>query len=102
MQWEDVSLKFKQTNGAEDALGNPILSYYWHSGFKGRFTEFNQNDFQMLGYDTYVDSRKIIIYGFDRQSFPNLERIEVEGVEYKIDQYKDLKKYGLFYISKYR
>lgn len=102
MRWEDVILKFKRTDGSEDVLGNPIVSYYWQSGYKCRFTEFNQVDFQMLGYDTYANSRKIIIPGFDRQIFLNLESIDVEGVEYKIDQYKDLKKYGLFYISKYR
>ena len=102
MQWLPVKLTIKSTSENTDALGNPIYGTVEYGGYSGRYTEFNQNDFQMLGYETYSDVRKILIPNIDRLKAKSVTKITVENEVYKVDSYKDLKKYGLFYISRYR
>lgn len=102
MQWKPITITLKQNNGQEDALGNPIYSKTNVDTFAGRFTEYNQTDYTMLGYDTYVDSRKLLIPNFDRTLYDSVVNITVENKVYSVDMYKDLVKYGLFYITRYR
>lgn len=102
MQWLPVKLTIKSTSENTDALGNPIYKTREDDGYIGRYTEFNQNDFQMLGYETYSDVRKILIPNIDREKANSVVKITVENEVYNVDGYKDLKKYGLFYISRYR
>ena len=102
MQWLPVQLTIKSTSENTDALGNPIYKTLEDDGYIGRYTEFNQNDFQMLGYETYSDVRKILIPNIDRLKAKAVVKITVEDEVYKVDSYKDLRKYGLFYISRYR
>ena len=56
----------------------------------------------MLGYQTYSDVRKILIPNIDRLKSKSVVKITVEDEVYNVDRYKDLRKYGLFYISRYR
>lgn len=102
MQWLPVKLTIKSTSESTDALGNPIYKTVEDGGYSGRYTEFNQNDFQMLGYETYSDVRKILIPNIDRLKANSVVKITVEDEVYNVGRYKDLRKYGLFYISRYR
>ncbi len=102
MQWLPVKLTIKSTSGYTDELGNPIYGTVDNDGYVGRYTEFNQNDFQMLGYETFSDVRKILIPNIDREKAKSVVKITVENEVYNVDKYKDLRKYGLFYISRYR
>lgn len=102
MQWLPVKLTIKSTSENTDALGNPIHETVEDDGYSGRYTEFNQNDFQILGYETYSDVRKILIPNIYREKAKSVTKITVENEVYKVDSYKDLRKYGLFYISRYR
>lgn len=102
MQWLPVQLTIKSTSENTDALGNPIYKTLEDDGYSGRYTEFNQNDFQILGYETYSDIRKILIPKIDRLKAKSIVKITVEDEVYSVDRYKDLRKYGLFYISRYR
>lgn len=102
MQWLPVKLTTKSTSEETDELGNPIYATVEVDGYLGRFTEFNQTDFQLLGYETYSDIRKILIVGIDREKAKSVTKITVEDEAYNVDSYKDLRKYGLFYISRYR
>ena len=102
MQWLPVKLTIKSTSEVMDELGNPILATVDVDDYLGRFTEFNQTDFQMLGYETYSDVRKLLIVGIDREKAKSVVKITVENEVYNVDKYKDLRKYGLFYISRYR
>lgn len=102
MQWLPIKLTIKSTSQSEDELGNLIYETIENSDYVGRYTEFNQTDFQMLGYETYSDVRKILIPNFDRKLARLVTKITVENEVYNVDSYKDLKKYGLFYISRYR
>ena len=102
MQWLPVKLTIKPASEYTDELGNPIYGTVEEDGFVGRYTEFNQNDFQMLGYETYSDVRKILIPNIDRVKAKSVVKITVENEVYNVDKYKDLRKYGLFYISRYR
>ncbi|WAX17966.1 hypothetical protein SG586P1_00011 [Streptococcus phage SG586P1] len=102
MQWLPIKLTIKSTSQSEDELGNLIYETIQNSDYVGRYTEFNQTDFQMLGYETYSDVRKILIPNFDRNLARLVTKITVENEVYNVDSYKDLRKYGLFYISRYR
>ena len=103
MQWLPVKLTIKSASEDTDELGNPIYgTTVDNDGYVGRYTEFNQNDFQMLGYETYSDVRKILIPNIDREKAKSVVKITVENEVYNVDKYKDLRKYGLFYISRYR
>ena len=102
MQWLPVELTIKPASEYTDELGNPIYGTVENDGYVGRYTEFNQNDFQMLGYETYSDVRKILIPNIDREKAKSVVKITVENEVYNVDKYKDLRKYGLFYISRYR
>ena len=102
MQWLPVKLTIKSASEETDELGNPIYGTAEEDGYVGRYTEFNQNDFQMLGYETYSDVRKILIPNIDRVKAKSVVKITVESEVYNVDKYKDLRKYGLFYISRYR
>ena len=102
MQWLPVKLTIKPASEYTDELGNPIYRTVDNDGYVGRYTEFNQNDFQMLGYETYSDVRKILIPNVDREKAKSVVKITVENEVYNVDKYKDLRKYGLFYISRYR
>ena len=102
MQWLPVKLTIKPASEYTDALGNPIYGTDNEDGYVGRYTEFNQNDFQMLGYETFSDVRKILIPNIDREKAKSVVKITVENEVYNVDKYKDLRKYGLFYISRYR
>lgn len=102
MQWLPVKLTMKSTSEETDELGNPIHGTVDVDGYLGRFTEFNQTDFQMLGYETYSDVRKILVPNIDREKAKSVVKITVEDEVYNVDKYKDLRKYGLFYISRYR
>lgn len=102
MQWLPVKLTIKSASEYTDGLGNPIYGTVDEDGYVGRYTEFNQNDFQMLGYETYSDVRKILIPNIDREKAKSVVKITVENEVYNVDKYKDLRKYGLFYISRYR
>ena len=102
MQWLPVKLTIKPASEYTDELGNPIYGTVDNDGCVGRYTEFNQNDFQMLGYETYSDVRKILIPNIDREKAKSVVKITVENEVYNVDKYKDLRKYGLFYISRYR
>ena len=102
MQWLPVKLTIKPASEQTDELGNPIYGTVDNDGSVGRYTEFNQNDFQMLGYETYSDVRKILIPNIDREKAKSVVKITVENEVYNVDKYKDLRKYGLFYISRYR
>lgn len=102
MQWLPVKLTTKSASEETDELGNPIHTTVEVDGYLGRFTEFNQTDFQMLGYETYSDIRKLLIVGIDREKAKSVTKITVEDEAYNVDSYKDLRKYGLFYISRYR
>lgn len=102
MQWLPVKLTIKSAIENTDELGNPIYGTVENDEYIGRYTEFNQNDFQMLGYETYSDVRKILIPNIDREKAKSVIKITVENEVYKVDKYKDLRKYGLFYISRYR
>lgn len=102
MQWLPVKLTTKSTSEETDELGNPIHATVDVDGYLGRFTEFNQTDFQLLGYETYSDIRKLLIVGIDREKAKSVTKITVEDEAYNVDSYKDLRKYGLFYISRYR
>ena len=102
MQWLPVKLTIKSIGENTDALGNPIYETLEDDGYSGRYTEFNQNDFQILGYETYSDIRKILIPNIDRLKAKSIVKITVEDEVYSVDRYKDLRKYGLFYISRYR
>lgn len=102
MQWLPVKLTIKSIGENTDALGNPIYETVDDNGYVGRYTEFNQNDFQMLGYQTYSDVRKLLIPNIDRKKAKSVVKITVEDEVYNVDRYKDLRKYGLFYISRYR
>ena len=102
MQWLPVKLTIKSTSENTDALGNPIYDTLEDASYVGRYTEFNQNDFQILGYETYSDVRKILIPNIYREKAKHVTKITVENEVYKVDSYKDLRKYGLFYISWYR
>lgn len=102
MQWLPVKLTIKPASEYTDELGNPIYGTVDNDGYVGRYTEFNQNDFQMLGYETYSDVRKILIPNIDRKKAKSVVKITVENEVYNVDKYKDLRKYGLFYISRYR
>lgn len=102
MQWLPVKLTIKPASEYTDELGNPIYGTVDNDGYVGRYTEFNQNDFQMLGYETFSDVRKLLIVGIDREKAKSVVKITVENEVYNVDKYKDLRKYGLFYISRYR
>lgn len=102
MQWLPVKLTIKPASEYTDELGNPIYGTVENDGYVGRYTEFNQNDFQMLGYETFSDVRKILIPNIDRKKAKSVVKITVENEVYNVDKYKDLRKYGLFYISRYR
>ena len=102
MQWLPVKLTIKPASEYTDELGNPIYGTVDNDGYIGRYTEFNQNDFQMLAYETYSDVRKILIPNIDREKAKSVVKITVENEVYNVDKYKDLRKYGLFYISRYR
>ena len=102
MQWLPVKLTIKPASEYTDELGNPIYGTVDEDDYTGRYTEFNQNDFQMLGYETYSDVRKILIPNIDREKAKSVVKITVENEVYNVDKYKDLRKYGLFYISRYR
>lgn len=102
MQWLPVKLTIKSTSEETDELGNPIYGTAEEDGYVGRYTEFNQNDFQVLGYETYSDVRKVLIPSIDRVKAKSVVKITVEDEAYNVDKYKDLRKYGLFYISRYR
>lgn len=102
MQWLPVKLTIKSASEDTDELGNPIYGTVDKDGYIGQYTEFNQNDFQMLGYETYSDVRKILIPNIDREKAKSVIKITVENEVYNVDKYKDLRKYGLFYISRYR
>lgn len=102
MQWLPVKLTTKSISEETDELGNPIHATEEVDGYLGRFTEFNQTDFQMLGYETFSDIRKLLIVGIDREKAKSVTKITVEDEAYNVDSYKDLRKYGLFYISRYR
>ena len=102
MQWLPVKLTIKPASEYTDELGNPIYGTVENDEYVGRYTEFNQNDFQMLGYETYSDVRKILIPNIDRKKAKSVVKITVENEVYNVDKYKDLRKYGLFYISRYR
>lgn len=102
MQWLPVKLTIKPASEYTDELGNPIYGTVDNDGYIGRYTEFNQNDFQTLGYETYSDVRKILIPNIDRGKAKSVVKITVENEVYNVDKYKDLRKYGLFYISRYR
>lgn len=102
MQWLPVKLTIKSSSEETDELGNPIYGTVDNDGYVGRYTEFNQNDFQVLGYETYSDVRKILIPNIDREKAKSVVKITVENEVYNVDRYKDLRKYGLFYISRYR
>lgn len=102
MQWLPVKLTIKPASEYTDELGNPIYVTVENDGYVGRYTEFNQNDFQMLGYETYSDVRKILIPNIDRVKAKSVAKVIVENEVYNVDKYKDLRKYGLFYISRYR
>ena len=102
MQWLPVKLTIKSANEETDELGNPIYGTVDNDGYVGRYTEFNQNDFQILGYETFSDVRKILIPSIDREKAKSVVKITVENEVYNVDKYKDLRKYGLFYISRYR
>ena len=102
MQWLPVKLTIKPASGYTDELGNPIYGTVDNDGYVGRYTEFNQTDFQMLGYETFSDVRKILIPNIDRKKAKSVVKITVENEVYNVDKYKDLRKYGLFYISRYR
>ena len=102
MQWLPVKLTIKPASEYTDELGNPIYGTVDNDGYVGRYTEFNQTDFQMLGYETYSDVRKILIPNIDREKAKSVVKITVENEVYNVDKYKDLRKYGLFYISRYR
>lgn len=102
MQWLPVKLTTKSTSEETDELGNPIYGTVDEDGYVGRYTEFNQTDFQVLGYETYSDVRKILIPNIDREKAKSVVKITVENEVYNVDKYKDLRKYGLFYISRYR
>ena len=102
MQWLPVKLTIKSSSEETDELGNPIYGTVDNDGYVGRYTEFNQNDFQVLGYETYSDVRKILIPNIDREKAKSVVKITVENEVYNVDKYKDLRKYGLFYISRYR
>ena len=102
MQWLPVKLTIKPASEYTDELGNPIYGTVDNDGYVGRYTEFNQNDFQMLGYETFSDVRKILIPTIDREKAKSVVKITVENEVYNVDKYKDLRKYGLFYISRYR
>ena len=102
MQWLPVKLTIKSASEDTDELGNPVYETVDNDGYVGRYTEFNQNDFQMLGYETYSDVRKILIPNIDREKAKSVVKITVENEVYNVDKYKDLRKYGLFYISRYR
>ena len=102
MQWLPVKLTIKSASENTDELGNPIYETVEDDGYSGRYTEFNQNDFQILGYETYSDIRKLLIPNIDRVKAKSVTKITVEDEVYKVDRYKDLRKYGLFYISRYR
>lgn len=102
MQWLPVELTITSASEETDELGNPIYGTAEEDGYVGRYTEFNQNDFQILGYETYSDVRKILIPNIDRVKAKSVVKITVESEVYNVDKYKDLRKYGLFYISRYR
>ena len=102
MQWLPVKLTIKPASEYTDELGNPIYGTVDEDDYTGRYTEFNQNDFQMLGYETYSDVRKILIPNIDREKAKSVVKITVGNEVYNVDKYKDLRKYGLFYISRYR
>ena len=102
MEWKQVTINFKQDSGSQDALGNPIYTYSTVDSYKGRFTEFNENEYATLGYETIRNTRKILVPEFARQLYRDVEKIIIEGESYKVTNYKDLRKYGLFYISRYR
>ena len=102
MQWLPVKLTIKSASEETDELGNPINGTAEEDGYVGRYTEFNQTDFQVLGYETYSDVRKILIPNIDRGKAKSVVKITVEDETYNVDKYKDLRKYGLFYISRYR
>lgn len=102
MQWLPVKITTKSASANTDELGNPIYETIENDGYIGRYTEFSQNDFQMLGYETYSDVRKILIPNIDRIKAKLVTKITVENEVYNVDSYKDLRKYGLFYISRYR
>ena len=102
MQWLPVKLTIKPASEYTDELGNPIYGTVDEDDYTGRYTEFNQNDFQVLGYETYSDVRKILIPNIDREKAKSVVKITVENEVYNVDKYKDLRKYGLFYISRYR
>ena len=102
MQWLPVKLTIKSASEETDELGNPIYGTTENDGYVGRYTEFNQNDFQVLGYETYSDVRKILIPNIGREKAKSVVKITVENEVYNVDKYKDLRKYGLFYISRYR
>lgn len=102
MQWLPIKLTIKSVSEETDELGNPIYRTVNDDEYTGRYTEFNQNDFQILGYETYSDVRKILIPNIDRLKAKSVTKITIENEVYKVDSYKDLRKYGLFYISRYR
>ena len=102
MQWLPVKLTIKSASEETDELGNPVYGTVDNDGYVGRYTEFNQNDFQVLGYETYSDVRKILIPNIDRVKAKSVAKVTVENEVYNVDKYKDLRKYGLFYISRYR
>ena len=102
MQWLPVKLTIKPASEYTDELGNPIYGTVDNDRYIGRYTEFNQKDFQMLGYETYKKKKKILIPNIDREKAKSVVKITVENEVYNVDKYKDLRKYGLFYISRYR
>jgi hypothetical protein len=102
MQWLPIKLTIKSASVNTDELGNPIYGTVEYDGYIGRYTEFNQTDFQILGYETYSDVRKILIPNIDRTKAKSVTKITVENEVYNVDSYKDLRKYVLFYISRYR
>ena len=96
MQWLPVKLTIKPASEYTDELGNPIYGTVDNDGYIGRYTEFNQNDFQMLGYETYSDVRKILIPNIDREKAKSVVKITVENEVYKKEKKKEKRKYEIY------
>lgn len=102
MQYIPFTAIFEKKSGEQDVLGNEITSEVQSQRSRGQFTEWNANDVAVLGYNTIQGTRKFITPELTREESKTLRKVIVEGDTYTVKSVKDLRKYILLTISKYR
>lgn len=120
MIWENCKL-FGRVQSGIDALNNPVYSKEVICHFQARLTQWSAEDVASLGREYTATHRKLLTrltrlalvgdrtewntFNFEESFDKDYENtsVEVEGVEYDIDNLIDLQpRYRLLYISAYK